>query len=216
MKAIIVGGSGFTGRKLIDLLLQDEQITKVYALLRHKIDLTHDQLVQVLVDFENLSFAAITESCDLAFCCLGSTIRKAGTKDNFRKVDFDYVLAFAKLCEQHAVSDFHFISAIGANPKSIFFYQRIKGEVEQFIRTQSFNSVVIYRPSVIYGNRKEFRPFEAFAAWISRNLYFHFVGKLKRIAAVTGDQLATTIYLESKKRVVGCCIIESEKISQIQ
>ncbi|MUP36336.1 Rossmann-fold NAD(P)-binding domain-containing protein [Labilibaculum euxinus] len=216
MRALVIGGSGFTGRKLIELLVKDSDYTQVCALVRSEIDLVDEKFIQIKVDFEALSSENIPECCDIAFCCFGTTIRKAQTKDNFRKVDFEYITHFAKLCEMHCIKEFHLVSAIWASPQSIFFYQKVKGELECFINSLNFETVVIYRPSVIYGNRKEFRPFEAFAAWISRNLNFLFVGKLKRIAAVTGDQLAKTIHQNSKKNILGRCIIESEEISKTQ
>lgn len=213
MKALVIGGSGFTGRKLIDILLKDKEYSEVYALVRNEIDLNNEKLIQVIVDFEALSSEKIPTCCDVAFCCLGTTIRKAQTKSNFRKVDFEYITNFAKLCEIHCIKEFHLISSIWASPQSFFFYQRVKGELECFINSLDFESVVIYRPSVIYGGRKEFRLFEAIAAWISRNLYFLFIGKLKRIVAVTGDQLAETIHRKSKSNSPGRWIIESEEIS---
>jgi len=214
MKALVIGGSGFTGRKLIDILLKDKEYNEVYALVRNKMDLKNEKLVQVIVDFEAFSSESIPTCCDVAFCCLGTTIRKAQTKSNFRKVDFEYITNFAKLCEKHCINEFHLISAIWASPQSIFFYQRVKGELECFINSLNFESVLIYRPSVIYGGRKEFRPFEVIAAWISRNLYFLFIGKLKRIVAVTGDQLAETIHRKSKSNLPGRWVIESEEISK--
>ncbi|PKQ60694.1 hypothetical protein BZG02_18400 [Labilibaculum filiforme] len=213
MKALVIGGSGFTGRKLIEILLQDEEYGEVYALVRRKLDLTNDKLFQIIVNFEALSSDNIPSCCDIAFCCMGTTIRKAQTKSNFRKVDFEYITNFAKLCEIHCIKEFHLISAIWASPQSIFFYQKVKGELECFINSLNFETVVVYRPSVIYGDRKEFRLFEAFAAWISRNMYFLFIGKLKRIIAVTGDQLAKTMHQNSKKHSLGRWIVESEEIA---
>jgi uncharacterized protein YbjT (DUF2867 family) len=215
MRAIVIGGSGFTGRKLIEILLKDEEYREVYALVRNEIDLNNEKLIQVIVDFDVLSSENIPDCCDVAFCCLGTTIRKAQTKSNFRKVDFEYITHFAKLCEMHCIKEFHLISAIWASPQSLFFYQRVKGELECFINSLNFESVVIYRPSVIYGDRKEFRLFEAFAAWISRNLHFIFIGKLKRIVAVTGDQLAETMHQKSKSCSPGRLVIESEEITKI-
>ncbi|RUT77814.1 SDR family oxidoreductase [Ancylomarina longa] len=213
MKALVSGASGFTGLKLVKRLLEDADYTKVYILVRKKIKLTHPRLIQIKVDFEKLCSEDIPDCLDVAFCCLGTTIRKAQTKQNFRKVDFEYITRFAKVCEMCCVKDFHLISAIWASPQSYFFYQRVKGEAESFITSLDFESVVIYRPSVIYGRRKEFRLFESFAAWISRNLRFLFIGKLNRIIAVEGDQLAEKIHFQSKHFKPGRWIFESEEIS---
>ena len=215
MKALIGGASGFTGGKLVKRLVADDTYTKVIALVRKEIDLKHPKLIQIKVDFDHLSLDDVPDCVDVAFCCLGTTIRKAQTKQNFRKVDYEYIIRFAKICEKCCVKDFHLISAIGASTESYFFYQRVKGEAESFINSLDFESVVIYRPSVIYGGRLEFRLFESFAAWISRNFKFLFVGRLNRILAVTGDQLAKVIHQKSKQFIPGRWIVESEEISAI-
>lgn len=213
MRVLIGGASGFTGLKLVKRLILDEDIEKVYALVRKEMRLEHPKLIQLIVDFEAFSSEDIPDCIDTAYCCLGTTIRKAQTKANFRKVDYEYITRFAKVCEICCVKQFHMISAIGANPESIFFYQRVKGEAESFVNSLEFESVVIYRPSVIYGDRNEFRLFESFAAWISRNFKFLFVGKMRRLLAVTGNQLAKKIHLKSKQFSPGRWIVESEEIS---
>ncbi len=176
----------------------------------------HEKLIQIVVDFDHLDSIDIPENIDIAYCCLGTTIKKAQSKENFYKVDFEYITRFAKFCELREVKSFQLISAIGANPESYFFYQRVKGEAENFINSLDFPTVVIYRPSVIYGGRKEFRLFESFAAWISRNFRFLFVGKLNRIVAVTGKQLSKIIHQKSKQFCPGRWIVESEEIAKIK
>ncbi|MCT4603285.1 MAG: NAD(P)H-binding protein [Marinifilum sp.] len=212
MKALVGGASGFTGEKLLKRILSDEDYNKVYALVRTELPINHSKLEQIKVDFDHLTSDCIPKDIEVGFCCIGTTIRKAQTKDNFRRVDYEYITKFAKVCEKSGIKNFHLISAIGASPESYFFYQRVKGEAESFINSLEFESVTIYRPSVIYGGRNEFRLFESFAAWISRNFKFLFVGKLNRILAVTGDQLAKNIHLKSKQFIPGRWIIESEEI----
>lgn len=213
MKAIVSGASGFTGAKLLKRILADQDYTKVYALVRKRLSMNHPNLEQIVIDFESFTCEQIPSEIDVAFCCIGTTIRKAQTKENFRTIDYEYITKFAKVCEEKGIGNFHLISAIGASPESYFFYQRVKGEAECFINSLEFESVTIYRPSVIYGGRKEFRLFESFAAWISRNFKFLFIGKMNRILAVTGDQLAKTIHIKSKQFIPGRWIIESEEIS---
>jgi len=213
MRAIVSGANGFTGLKLVKRLLLDKDYSNVCILVRKKIKLEDPRLTQLVVDFEKLTTDDIPDCIDVAFCCLGTTIKNAQSKQNFRKVDYEYITRFAKVCEKCCVKDFHLISAIWASPQSYFFYQRVKGEAESFINSLNFESVVIYRPSVIYGKRKEFRLFESIAAWISRNLRLLFVGKLHRIIAVEGDQLAAKIHHQSKNFKPGRWIFESEEIS---
>lgn len=213
MRAIVSGASGFTGEKLLKRILYDQDYSKVYALVRTELAISHPKLEQIKVDFDHLDVEDIPNDIELAYCCIGTTIKKAQTKENFRKIDYEYITRFAKVCDEKGIKAFHLISAIWASPESYFFYQRVKGEAECFINSLEFQSVTIYRPSVIYGGRKEFRLFERFAAWISRNFKFLFIGKLNRILAVTGDQLAKTIHLKSKQFIPGRWIIESEEIS---
>jgi len=216
MNAVIGGATGFTGKKLLKRLIVDDDCTQIYALVRKHLNVKHEKLIQIVVDFDHLDSIDIPENIDIAYCCLGTTIKKAQSKENFYKVDFEYITRFAKFCELREVKSFQLISAIGANPESYFFYQRVKGEAENFINSLDFPTVVIYRPSVIYGGRKEFRLFESFAAWISRNFRFLFVGKLNRIVAVTGKQLSKIIHQKSKQFCPGRWIVESEEIAKIK
>jgi len=211
-KALIAGASGFTGNKLMHLLLKDGAYSTVYALVRKYVDVEHPKLVQILVEYESLTAEELPDGIDDAFCCLGTTIRKAQTRENFRKVDFEYITRFAKLCEQKKVSALHLISSIGASPHSVFYYQKVKGEVECFVTSLDISTVVIYRPSVIYGGREEFRLGEGLSAWVSRVFEFAFVGKLRRIKAITGDQLAGAICMFSRNSRPGRWILESEEI----
>lgn len=197
------------------LLLQDGAYSKVYVLVRQYLQMEHPKLVQILVDFENLSPEDLPDEIDEAFCCLGTTIRKAQTKENFRKVDFEYITLYAKICETKKVQAFHLISSIGASPNSVFFYQQVKGEVEFFVNSLDIPTVVVYRPSVIYGKREEFRLGESLAAWLSRIFEFAFVGKLKRIKAITGDQLAGAMCVYSQNSRPGRWILESEEIADL-
>lgn len=212
MKAIIIGGSGFTGRKLLAKLLSDDSYSKIYALVRNRLDIENPKLNQLIVDFEEYSQNDLPKGLDVAFCCLGSTIKKAKSKANFRKIDFGFITKFAQMCSNIGVKRFHLISSVGADAESMFNYQKVKGEIEDYVSALEFDSLYMYRPSVIYGGRKEFRPFEAFSAWISRNFSFLFFGKMRRILGITGDQLTNTIYSKSKLSIKGIFIIESEEI----
>jgi uncharacterized protein YbjT (DUF2867 family) len=214
MVALVIGANGFTGRKLTKRLLDDSLFSKVYVLVRQSLEIDHPKLVECITNFNQLNDNSIPLDVEILYCCLGTTIRKAKLKRNFRRVDFEYTTQLAQIAKRKGVSAFHLISSIGANPNSVFFYQKVKGEVEQFLIGLKFDSLVIYRPSVIYGGRKEFRLFESFAAWISRNFTFLFFGKLKRILAITGDQLAFCMHNKSKCNYQGLKIIESEEISK--
>ena len=213
MNALVLGATGFTGRKLTERLLADNTFFRVSVLSRNSTGISHAKLEERIIDFDQLDSKVIPDGVDLVYCCLGSTIKKAKTKRNFRRIDYSYVTQLAELCRNKGVKYFHLISSIGANPQSIFFYQKVKGEVEEYLKGLQFESLVIYRPSVIYGGRKEFRLFESFAAWISRNFKFLFVGKLQRILAITGDQLAACMHNRSKQNQPGVTVIESEEIS---
>ncbi|WP_244510741.1 NAD-dependent dehydratase [Microvirga guangxiensis] len=142
-------------------------MTRIVALTRRKLP-PHPKLENPLVDFQNLPADAEWWSVDGVICALGTTIRKAGSQEAFRRVDFDYPLAVARLTRQHGAHAFALNSATGADRSSYFFYDRIKGEVEEAIRGVGFPSLTIVRPALIGGDREEFRPAEFVAMRLLR------------------------------------------------
>ena len=178
MKVIIAGGTGLVGKELVKILSADENIETIMCLGRRNI-WPQDGKVQVLkVDFDNLE--ELSESFDYGFCCLGTTIKKAGSQERFKQVDFHYSLNFAKLCQSAGVRVFSLVSSYGANSKSRTFYSRVKGELEEELKALSFEKLQIFQPSLLIGDREEKRFLEDLGqkayTWGSRTILKPYLG----------------------------------------
>jgi uncharacterized protein YbjT (DUF2867 family) len=165
--AWIAGASGLVGSQLLSCLLGDPLFATVVSLGRKPLAAVSPKLVQRNVDFASLDVAGLPLP-DLAFCALGTTIGKAGSKEAFRAVDHDAVLAFAKAAQSAGAGGFLVVTALGANAKSSVFYNRVKGEVEADLRALGFASLSIAQPSLLMGDRAESRPIERAGVVASR------------------------------------------------
>lgn len=154
MKAIVIGATGATGSELIEDLLQREWITEVIAFVRAVKIEQRNKLTQIVVDFNTLESYSENVQGDIAFSCLGTTLKDAGTKDKQWVVDYEYQYRFAKLCKANGIKTFVLLSAVGASPKAKFFYTRMKGELERDIKLLNFDKLIIVKPSLLVrGNR---------------------------------------------------------------
>lgn len=149
MIALVLGGTGATGKQLVGLLLNDERYTEVHVYVRRQISITHPKLQVHLVNFERPEDWEICPEADVAFSCLGTTIRDAGSQEAQRRVDVDYQLQFAQMAHCNGVKTFVLLSSMSADPKSRFFYMRMKGEVEEDVKAIGFERTLIYRPGMI-------------------------------------------------------------------
>jgi uncharacterized protein YbjT (DUF2867 family) len=205
--AIIIGATGLVGNVLTDELLKDNRYEKVRILVRKKIEKQHPKLEQIIFDFNAPDSALIFG--DEVYCCLGTTIKKAGTKEAFRKVDFDYPQTIAKIAKKNGIKQFSIISSMGANPNSKIFYSKVKGEIEEALKQIDFQSLIIVRPSMLLGNRGEFRLGERIGK-VFMNLFSIFIPK--NFKAVTATKVAKTMVLALNKRNKGITCIESNEI----
>ena len=150
-RAVVAGASGLIGRALLPLLVADAGTSEVHALLRRKLPELDGRVQQHDIDYAAL--ADTLPACDDAYCCLGTTIKVAGSEAAFRAVDFDAVLAFARAARAAGATRLAVVSALGASTTSGVFYNRVKGEMEAAIATLGFEAVVIARPSLLTGDR---------------------------------------------------------------
>ncbi|KQU89635.1 NAD-dependent dehydratase [Variovorax sp. Root318D1] len=156
MKLLLVGSTGLVGRHVLTLALADPRVVTVVAPTRRELT-AHSKLRSPQVDFDRLPQDADWWQADAVICALGTTMRTAGSEQAFRRVDFDYPLAVARLVRAHGTPTYVLNSAIGADASSRFFYNRVKGELEQALTGQGFESLTFVRPGVIGGHRDEFR-----------------------------------------------------------
>ncbi|MDR0181862.1 NAD-dependent dehydratase [Lysobacter arvi] len=170
MKLMIVGSTGLVGRHALQAVLAHPGIERVVAPVRRAL-VEHPRLLSPIVDFDALPVDASWWSVDAVVCALGTTIKVAGSQDAFRRVDHDYPLAVARLAHAHGASTFVLNSAMGADPASRIFYNRVKGDVERDLTALGFASLTLVRPGLIGGEREEFRAGERVATAVLRALH---------------------------------------------
>lgn len=149
MKALLIGATGATGTDLLENLLNDTTFEKVAVFVRKPIAVTNDKLKVHVVDFDKPEEWEHFVKGDVAFSCLGTTLKAAGSKEAQRKVDYDYQYNFAKAAKENNVAHFILISSYGANSKSSIFYSRIKGELEDAVQVLQFHKTTIFNPGML-------------------------------------------------------------------
>jgi uncharacterized protein YbjT (DUF2867 family) len=190
MNAWIVGATGLVGQALLEGLLAEPRVEKVTAIVRRPFERTDPKLEVLAVDFEELEKALLGRAVSAGFCCLGTTIKKAGSQSAFRRVDHDYPLAFGRACNGAGARKLVVVTALGADAGSSVFYNRVKGEVERDLRALALPELHVFRPSLLLGERAERRPGEAAAAALFKPLVTLMVGPLARYRPVRAGDVA--------------------------
>jgi len=168
--AWLAGGSGLVGGALLRRLLQDAAFARVISVGRRRLALEHPRLTQAAADFSSPDAFDALDAPEVAFSCLGTTIKKAGSQEAFRAVDHDAVLAFARAARGKGSRVFLHVSALGADPRSRVFYSSVKGQVEEAVARLGFGSAYALRPSILDGEREESRPAERVGLIVARAL----------------------------------------------
>jgi len=181
--ALIAGASGLVGRELTKKLINSDQYSLIYIISRKKSGLVDEKIREIVIDFERINELSFEEPVEDLFCTLGTTMKKAGSRENFKKVDYEYVVAFARLGKRIGASKFLVISSMGANPKSMVFYNSIKGKTEEALINIGFKQLVILRPSLLLGKRSEKRFAERLSGFIMKYLNFLIPDNYKAIRA---------------------------------
>lgn len=158
--ATVLGGTGLVGSFLVNQLLNNPKYGKVILLSRRPLKLSHPKLQVLLVDFEDLKSHELDIVGDVLFSCLGTTLSKAGSKENQYTVDYQYQYDIAKLAHQNGTQNYVLVSSAGANSESKVFYSRMKGELDEAVQKVGFENVAILRPSILAGPREETRVME--------------------------------------------------------
>lgn len=205
--ALVAGSTGLIGSQLLQLLLNDTYYDKVKAISRSPLGISHPKLESIVLDFDRMAGHQDKLKADDVFCCLGTTIKKVKTKENFRKVDFEYPLELAKLTKARGAEQFLLVSALGADKKSNIFYNHVKGEVEEAISEIIFKSYHIFRPSLLMGDRKENRSGEE-----AGKVFFKIFGFLvpKKYKGIESIKVARAMYTVARQRLQGQHIHESK------
>lgn len=209
--ATLIGASGLIGSHLLQLLLDDSYFDTVKILVRRKLPIIQHKLEQKIVDFnDNDSLLVAIDNSDAVFCTIGTTQKKVkGDKEAYRKVDYDIPVKMARFCKMTGCESFILVSAIGANSKSKNFYLKLKGEVEEVIQAIGIHSAYIMQPSMLLGNRKEFRLGEKTITPLMKVFSFLIPSKYKPIQA---EDVAKAMLAAAKKNEEGFFIWEYRKM----
>lgn len=209
--AVIAGATGLIGSQLLDLLLNDAEYHLVKALTRAPLRHKDSKLENLVIDFDRLAEQGPKITGDVVFCCLGTTMKKAGSKEAFRKVDFMYPLELARVTHPVGAQQFLLVSALGADKDSAIYYNKVKGEVEEAIQKVGFQSYHIFRPSLLLGPRGEDRPGEDAAKFFYKVFGFLIPQKFK---AIDSMKVARAMIQFAREEKEGTYTHESKSLQQ--
>jgi len=208
---LLVGATGLVGRECLRLLLADSGFGRIVVVTRRQLspDVRSPKLETHVVDFDHLNEYDELFSVDAIICTLGTTIRQAGSRTRFRTVDYEYPLAFARLGRRHGCGHFILVSALGASTKSRYFYNRVKGDLEESLRALGYPRLTIVRPSLLLGPRAELRLGEEVAKRVSR-----WLGPLvpRAFKPVEARAVATALVQAARENGTGVRVIESGEL----
>jgi uncharacterized protein YbjT (DUF2867 family) len=211
--ALVAGATGLVGSHLIDELAANEHYSKIIALSRRPVKNNNPKIENKLIDFEQINNLPIDENIDECFCCLGTTQKKLGKKGLY-KVDYEYVISLAEICNKNSIPKLLIVSSQGANARSSFFYMRTKGKMETDVLKIDIPSIIIVRPSLITGKREERRWTEEAGYILYKLLQPLFIGKLRKMRAVSALQIAKSLIKLASENKKGKLIIESDYIQK--
>lgn len=200
--AVIAGASGLTGRYLLEVLLEDAFYDGVVALVRRPLERFEKKLEQRLVDFDDLRDEALRDATHL-FCCLGTTMKKAGSKEAFRRVDFEYPLLFAQLGFEAGATRMMHVSSVGADADSGNFYLKVKGELERELERLPFEALHLFRPSFLLGRRDEQRSCETLAMRLARGFETMMLGDWRKYRPMAAGVLAASMAAAGERGAPG-------------
>lgn len=212
--ALIIGASGLAGSFCLRLLLQSNRYEKVIAVNRKALPMQHPRLRQLIIDFDQLPTYKHSLIADDIYVTLGTTIKQAGSNENFYKVDFTYVVQLAQITAANGAAQFLVVSALGANAQSPVFYSKVKGQMEEAVKQLPFRSIHIFQPSLLLGLREEKRLGETVAAVVLNKLDFLMVGPLRKYKAVEAADVAKAMVYAARQESAGLTLHPSGKIKQ--
>jgi uncharacterized protein YbjT (DUF2867 family) len=211
--ALIAGSTGLVGGQLLRMLLEDNRYDVVKAATRSPLPIQHPKLIQVTIDYSNIEKSKSQLNADDVYCCLGTTMAKAGSKSKFREVDFVYAYQVAKFAREMGAKQFLIVSALGADPRSAVYYNRVKGKMEEAVSALDFHAIHIFRPSLLLGARGEKRPGEEMVKMVYRVFWFIIPDKYKAIEA--GKVARAMLYFAGREQN-GTFIHESREMQHFK
>lgn len=212
---LLTGATGLVGRLCLKLLLADPAFEKIKVITRRPLYEEHPKLSAYITDFEKLETLEADLTADIVICCLGSTLKDAGSREQFMKIDHDYPLQIAQIAHRHGGKHFIVISAIGADKKSLFFYSRVKGLLEADIKSIPYETISIFQPSLIDGERKEVRVMEQLTLGIARPLSGLLPRSLNKYKPIEASEIARAICHVAQASTPGIHYYQKNEISNL-
>ena len=207
--ALVLGATGLVGRCCLELLLEDHRYDTVHAIVRTALSRQHPKLQQHVISFTDLAGEVAKLGVTDVFCCLGTTIGIAGSREAFRKVDYDLPLAIARRALERGARQFLFVSAMGADAHSLVFYNRVKGELESAAAGLGFHAAIAFRPSLLAGDRAQFRLGERVALMVLQPARWLVPRKYRPVA---GLAVARAMAAFAKRGLAGFHVVPSDAI----
>lgn len=215
--ALVIGATGLIGQLVVEELVKDNSVQLVRLLVRNPLAVSHEKLEVHVVNFDSID--EITRKAgkgDMIFCCIGTTRKKVkGDKTEYRKIDHDIPYNVAWAGQLNGYPKYLLVSAVGANPSSDNFYLQLKGSAEEDISSLAFDSIHIFRPSLLLGKRKEFRTGEIFAKGLMQALSFVFRGSLSKYRAIQASAVAKAMIAASKKEDRGVHVYHYDEMAKL-
>lgn len=215
MKAVVAGGTGLIGSFLIDWLKRDDEIEAVSAITRRK-ESKEGKISWQNADLGNPGeLEAACRDADLCFCCLGTTMKNAGSKAAFREVDYEYVLNLAQAAKAEGCESFSVVSAMGSDAGSSFFYNRVKGEMERDLEKVGFRSLHIFQPSILVGPRTEKRLGEKLGIIGMKTISPLLIGGMRKYKPIQASQVAKAMWHYAKSPESGIRRFRYDEINSV-
>jgi uncharacterized protein YbjT (DUF2867 family) len=213
--AVLLGATGLVGGHLLALLLGDARWSRVSVLARRSTGRTHPRLEERIGDLAGMESHADAFAGADVFCCLGTTIRAAGTQEAFYRVDHDLPVEAARVASAAGARQFLLVSSLGANPASRVFYNRVKGETERDVAAYPFGGVALLRPSLLLGERADRRLAEGIGQRLAPLGSLLLFGPLRRYRALPGARVAEAMLHLAGEGIQGVRVVESDEIARI-
>jgi uncharacterized protein YbjT (DUF2867 family) len=212
--ALVTGSTGLVGRQLIYQLLEHEAYDRVISFSRTPLPIAHPKLVQKITDFGQPATLSNDMAGEDLFCCLGTTIKKAGSQEAFTNIDFTLVLNLATAACNASVKQFIGVSSIGAKATSSNFYLQTKGKMEEAVKRLPFRRSVLVRPSILLGNRKEWRFAEELSKGAMKVIGFFFIGPLRKYRGIEAADVASAMIVAAlDEKITGS--VESDELQRL-
>jgi uncharacterized protein YbjT (DUF2867 family) len=208
--ALIIGATGLIGSTLVEQILDNPNYSKVVLLLRKPLNINHPKLIQEIINFDNLDASKIVG--DDLFCAMGTTIKKAGSKENQYKIDCTYPYEIGKIAKANGVKQYILVSSVGADFNSSTFYLKTKGDLELKIQSLGFQNFVCLRPSFLYGNRKEFRLGEKIGLVFAKILSPLLFGGLRKYKGIKASVVAKAMQRFANQGLNGVKYVDYDEI----